>query len=151
MTASVMGVMALNFRHATMSGANLEMHSFTDIILTYSIIAIIFYEMKWTVETLNDVVDTELACLDPAFKAKFLHIAELLEALGPHKVREPYVKHLEGSLWEMRMKAPAGIARAIYMTTKGRRIVVLHAFVKKTRKTPRKTLDLARIRMKEVE
>jgi len=45
--------------------------------------------MNWTVETLNETVDAELEMLAPSFKAKFLHIAEMLESLGPHKVREP--------------------------------------------------------------
>jgi len=105
--------------------------------------------VNWTVETLNDVVDEELNTLNPTFKAKFLHIAEMLESLGPHKVREPYVKHLEEKLWEIRMKAQPGIARAIYVTVTGKRIVVLHVFVKKTQKTPRAAIGLARQRMKE--
>ncbi|MFQ5582392.1 MAG: type II toxin-antitoxin system RelE/ParE family toxin [Mariprofundaceae bacterium] len=105
--------------------------------------------MHWTVETLNKAVDEELQVLDPVFKAKFLHIAEMLESFGPHQVREPYVKHLEDKLWEIRMKARPGIARAIYVTAKGQRIVVLHAFIKKTQKMPRATLELARQRMKE--
>ncbi|NWF36872.1 type II toxin-antitoxin system RelE/ParE family toxin [Mariprofundus sp. KV] len=105
--------------------------------------------MNWTVETLNDSVDAELDALAPTFKAKFLHIAEMLESLGPHRVREPYVKHLEDKLWEIRMKAQPGIARAIYVTVKGQRIIILHAFVKKTQKTPRAALDIARQRMKE--
>lgn len=105
--------------------------------------------MNWTVETLNNVVDSELDALNPTFKAKFLHIAEMLESLGPHKVREPYVKHLQEKLWEIRMKAQPGIARAIYVTVTGKRIVVLHAFVKKTQKTPRAAIELARQRMKE--
>ncbi len=101
------------------------------------------------VETLNNVVDEELNALNPTFKAKFLHIAEMLESLGPHKVREPYVKHLQEKLWEIRMKAQPGIARAIYVTVTGKRIVVLHVFVKKTQKTPRAAIELARQRMKE--
>jgi len=87
--------------------------------------------------------------LDSSLKAKFLHIAEMLESLGPHKVREPYVKHLDGKLWEIRMKAQAGIARAIYVTVRERRIIVVHAFVKKSQKTPRAALELARQRIKE--
>jgi len=105
--------------------------------------------MNWSVETLNETVDAELETLAPTFRAKFLHIAEMLESLGPHQVREPYVKHLEDKLWEIRIKAQPGIARAIYVTVKDQRIVVLHAFVKKTQKTPRAALELARQRMKE--
>ena len=105
--------------------------------------------MNWTVETLNEDVDRELDALEPSFKAKFLHIAGMLEAFGPHKVREPYVKHLDQKLWELRMKAAPGIARAIYVTVQKQRIVILHVFVKKTNKTPRAAIELARQRMKE--
>lgn len=48
--------------------------------------------MKWEVITLNDAVDTELAMFDATFKAKFLHIAEMLETFGPEHVKEPYCK-----------------------------------------------------------
>ncbi len=105
--------------------------------------------MNWLVETLNEAVDAELEMLAPSFKAKFLHIAEMLESLGPHQVREPYVKHLEGKLWEIRMKARPGIARAIYITATEQRIIILHAFVKKTQKTPRAAIEVARQRVKE--
>jgi len=65
-------------------------------------------------------------------------------------MHEPYVKHLEGKLWEIRMKGKDGIARAIYTTAKGERVVVLHAFVKKAQKTPQRALEIARERAKEV-
>ncbi len=65
-------------------------------------------------------------------------------------MREPHVKHLEGPLWEMRMKGRDGISRAIYVTARGRRIVVVRVFVKKTPKTPRRELDLALERAKEL-
>jgi len=65
-------------------------------------------------------------------------------------MHEPYVKHLEGKLWEIRMKGKDGIARAIYTTAKGERVVVLHAFVKKAQKTPQRSLEIARERAKEV-
>lgn len=66
-------------------------------------------------ETLNEVVDSELGMLDPSFKAKFLHIAKMLETLALHKVREPYIKHLEDKLWEIRMEARLGIAWSILL------------------------------------
>jgi phage-related protein len=65
-------------------------------------------------------------------------------------VREPHVKHLEGPLWEMRMKGRDGISRAIYVTARGRRVVVLRVFVKKTLKTPSREIELALERAKEV-
>jgi phage-related protein len=80
-------------------------------------------------------------------------MVELIHAYGIEAMREPHVKHLEGKLWEMRMKGRDGIARAIYVVAAGERVVVVHAFVKKTQKTqktPQDALELARKRAKEV-
>jgi phage-related protein len=51
----------------------------------------------------------------------------------------------------MRMKGKSGIARAIYITIKKERIVVLHAFIKKTQKTPQQALDTAIKRLTEIQ
>ena len=77
-------------------------------------------------------------------------VAELLEAHGPTAVHEPYVKHIEDKLWEMRMRGKDGIARAIYISVRPQRIVVLHAFIKKTQRIPRRAIHVARERAKEV-
>lgn len=77
-------------------------------------------------------------------------IFELIEEFGPEQVREPYVKHLDGKLWEMRIKGRDGIARTIYVALEGKRIVILNAFRKKTQKTPQQTIRLARKRLKEL-
>ena len=106
--------------------------------------------VEWRVETLNAAVDTELAGLPADMRAKFVRIAELLETFGPFQVREPYVKPLGNKLFEIRMKGKDGIARAIYVAGSGRRLVVLHAFLKKTAKTPRSAIRLALERAKEV-
>jgi phage-related protein len=84
-------------------------------------------------------------------QAKFFRIVETIEAIGLERMRKPHVKHLEGKLWEMRMTGRDGIARAIYVTTLGRRVVVLRAFLKKTQRTPRSELEIARQRAKEVK
>jgi phage-related protein len=68
-----------------------------------------------------------------------------LESLG-----EPHVKHLEGKLWEIRLTGRDGIARALYVTAIGKRVIVVRAFVKKTQKTPRAEIDLALRRAQEV-
>ncbi len=83
-------------------------------------------------------------------RAKLDHIAHLIEELGLHQVREPYIKPLQDKLWEMRVKGRDGIARAIYVTVKDRRIVILHAFRRKARKTPKAATRTALFRMKEL-
>jgi phage-related protein len=65
-------------------------------------------------------------------------------------MREPHVKYLEGSLWEMRMRGRDGISRALYVAARGQRVVIVRVFVKKTQKTPRREIDLALSRAKEV-
>jgi phage-related protein len=107
--------------------------------------------MKWTVETLGVVVDAEIASLPKDMQASFLRLAERIEAVGLERVGEPHVKHLREKLWEMRLSGRDGIARAIYVTAVGRRVIVLHAFVKKSKKTPRSALELAERRAKDVK
>ena len=99
---------------------------------------------------LDGRVREELDVLPADMKARFRRIVELIQGYGLDQVREPHVRHLEGSLSEMRMKGKDGISRAIYVTATGRRVVVVRVFLKKTRKTPRREIDLALERAKEV-
>jgi phage-related protein len=106
--------------------------------------------MEWSVEFLNEEVQAELNVLPADIRASFERIVRLIVLGGLQQVREPYVKHLEGPLWEMRMKGKDGIARAAYVTATGRRVVVVRVFPKKTQKTPRREIELALKRAKEV-
>ena len=105
--------------------------------------------MRWTVETL-DIVDAEIEALPPALRARMIRLMEMVENVGLDQMREPHVKHVEGKIWELRAKASEGIARGLYVAVTGRRVVVLHVFVKKSQKTPRAAIEIARERMKEV-
>ncbi|MFM5915786.1 MAG: type II toxin-antitoxin system RelE/ParE family toxin [Chakrabartia godavariana] len=107
--------------------------------------------MAWSVSVLNETVAQELDALPLDMRAKLARIVELIEALGLEKVREPYVKHLQDRLWEMRMTGRDGISRAIYVTASGKRVVIVRAFIKKTQKTPRSELELARKRAEELK
>lgn len=106
--------------------------------------------MRWTVETLDTGVDAELGELPVSLRARMLRLMEMVEAIGLENMREPHVRHIEGKLWELRAKATEGIARGLYVTVAGRRVVILHVFVKKSQKTPRRALDIARERMRMV-
>ena len=106
--------------------------------------------MKWTVETLNAVVDAELEELPADMLARFHYISQLIEEFGLERVREPHVKHLRGALWEMRMKGKDGISRALYVTAIGRRVVVVRVFIKKTQTAPSQEIELALKRAKEI-
>ena len=107
--------------------------------------------MRWRVEILNQTVLDELDALPVDMRAKLDHIVQLIEEFGLSKVREPYVKPLRNKLWEMRLTGRDGIARAIYVTAKERRIVIVHAFRKQTRKMPRAAIRTALSRLQELE
>lgn len=102
----------------------------------------------WTV-ALHPLAESELMALPADMQARFLRIAELLEDYGPQRVGLPHVRPLESKLWEMRMKGRDGIARAVYAAIQGRRLLVLHVFVKKTLTTPRKAIETALLRLKD--
>ena len=106
--------------------------------------------MTWSFVFLNAEVKAELDALPADTRASFERIVQLVQAVGLERVHEPYIKHIEGRIWEMRMRGREGIARALYVTAIGRRVVVLRVFVKKTQKTPRREIELARQRAKEV-
>ena len=107
--------------------------------------------MAWTVETLNETVDAEVAELPADMRARLVRISELIEQVGLPNVREPHVRHVREQIWEIRLKGKAGIARALYVTAKEQRVVILRAFIKKTEKTPTAEIDLALQRAKELK
>ena len=104
----------------------------------------------WKVVTLDKTVDAEIEALPNDQKSKFFWISQLIEEHGLERVREPYVKHLESGLWEIRMKGRDGISCALYVVAKPKRVVVLRVFVKKTQKTPRKEIRLALKKAEEI-
>ena len=103
----------------------------------------------WTV-TLHPLAEPELQALPADMRARFVHIAELLEDFGPQRVGLPHIRPLEDKLWEMRMQGRDGIARAVYAAVQGRRLLVLHVFIKKTQATPRRALTTARKRLEDI-
>ncbi len=104
----------------------------------------------WTVGFYSDEAISEVKALPSDMQSKFERIVQMIEANGLEKMREPYVKHIEGKIWEMRMIGRDGIARSLYMTAVGRRVIVLRTFIKKTQKTPRPEIEIALKRAKEV-
>jgi phage-related protein len=107
--------------------------------------------LSWTVETLNEAVEEEVEALPEDMLARLARIALLIEQKGLERVGEPHVKHIEGRLWEMRMKGKSGISRALYVTAARQRVVILRVFIKKTEKTPRHEIELARSRAKLIK
>ncbi len=104
----------------------------------------------WSIELLDAVVRRELDALPPDQIARFLRIGDLIQALGLERVGAPHLKHLEGPLWEIRLKGRDGVSRALHVVAAHKRIVVVRLFVKKTEKTPRHEIELALKRAERV-
>jgi phage-related protein len=88
--------------------------------------------------------------LPAGFVARFLRYAERMEIYGPN-LGMPHTRAMGDGLFELRLKAAEGIARVFYCMLIGQRIVMLHQFIKKSEKTPRRELEIARRRMKETK
>lgn len=106
--------------------------------------------MNWTVTFYSDRVEAEILALPAGFLARFIRYAEKMERYGPD-LGMPHTKAMGDGLFELRLKAAEGIARVFYCTLVGKRVVMLHQFIKKTDKTPAKELNVARMRKKEIE
>lgn len=104
----------------------------------------------WSVETLNHVVDGEIAAWPADLRARLTRVAGLIEAVGVENLPVGTIKHLEGKLWEIRLSAKSGISRAIYVVRRDKRVVIVHAFVKKSQKMQARHLDIARQRAKDI-
>lgn len=103
----------------------------------------------WSVETLSKQVDDELDALPADMRASFVYVANLIEEFGPHKVGMPHVRSLGKKLWEIRVSGRDGIARGIYVTALGHKVIVAHVFVKKTQRTPDQALATAMNRLRQ--
>lgn len=107
--------------------------------------------MAWTLEFASEVALREVADLPPDLRARLERFADLIREHGIAAMREPHAKHIEGQLWELRLKGRSGVARSLYVTVSDRRVVIVRTFVKKTQKLPRREIDLALARAQEIE
>jgi phage-related protein len=96
----------------------------------------------------NEPVREFLAGLDAKTRARFSWSLEQLRVRNV-QAREPLVRHLEGKIWELREESQTNIYRLLYFFFAGRRIVFVHAFQKKTQKTPRREIEVALARLAE--
>jgi len=106
--------------------------------------------MPYTITYYSDAVQAEVMSLPAALAARYIVLSRRMAINGPH-LGEPHTKALGNGLLEIRLKGAEGIARVMYCTQLGQRIVVLHSFVKKIDKTPANDLALSRKRLKEIK
>lgn len=106
--------------------------------------------MSWKVEFFNESVEEAILAMPPKIQARMIKLLELIEQHGAN-LGPPHTESMGDGLFEIRAKAQEGIGRSLYCYMKGKHIMVLHAFVKKSAKTPKTELNLALKRKREVQ
>lgn len=102
-----------------------------------------FYECNGNVPVKDFILEQ-----DNKMQAKIFHNLELLELNG-NMLREPYSKHLEDGIFELRTKVSSDITRILYFFVIGQKIILTNGFVKKTQKTPKSEIEIAKKRRNE--
>ncbi len=100
---------------------------------------VIFYEK----ENGDCPVDDFLRSLDTKMRAKMVGLLELLEEYG-NQLREPYSKHLDDGIFEIRCKVGSNITRVLYFFYYEGKIILTNGFIKKTQKTPPEQIKTAK-------
>jgi len=105
--------------------------------------------VPWTIDYYSEQVRLEIHALPSGIRASYARLTELLEEFGLD-LHLPHSRAMGNGLFELRPKGREGIARVFYCMKIGRKIVMLHSFVKKTNETPKRELEIARRRQKEI-
>ena len=106
--------------------------------------------MEYSITYYSERVQDEILALPDTLAARYVVLTRRMVALGPN-LGEPHTKAFGDGLFELRLKGAEGIARVFFCTLVGRRIVMLHSFIKKTNKTPQRELEIAESRLKELK
>lgn len=106
--------------------------------------------MALEIEYFHERILAEIEAWPVDVLADYARLLELLAAYGP-SLRLPHSRAMGNGLFELRPRGRSGIGRAFYCFLVGRRVVIVHAFIKKTRETPDRELKIARRRVKELQ
>jgi len=106
--------------------------------------------VDYTISYYSDVVQAEILGLPDTSAARYIVLTRRMVVLGPN-LGAPHTKAFGDGLFELRLKGAEGIARVFFCTLVGKRIIMLHSFIKKSDKTPPRERGIAEVRMKEVK
>ena len=104
--------------------------------------------MDYTISYFSEAVQEDIFALPDTLAARYVVLSRRMIALGPN-LGEPHTKAFGEGLFEMWLKGAEGIGRVFFCTLVGKRIVMLHSFVKKSDRTPLREREIAQTRMKE--
>jgi phage-related protein len=106
--------------------------------------------MDFEITYYSTKVQEQIIELPDTLAARYIVLTRRMLAIGPN-LGEPHTKPMGSGLFELRLKGAEGIARVFFCMLIGKRIVMLHSFIKKTDRTPKRELEIAQDRMKEIK
>ena len=106
--------------------------------------------MDYSIEYYSEAVAEEILALPDTLAARYIVLTRRIVAVGPN-LGAPHTDAFGDGLFELRLKGREGIARVFFCALVGRRVMMLHSFIKKSQKTPQREIEIARKRMKEVK
>ena len=106
--------------------------------------------MDYQVAYFSEEVEEEILSLPDTLAARYVVLTRRMIAIGSN-LGPPHTDSFGDGLLELRLKGVEGIARVFFCTLVGRRIMMLHSFIKKTQKTPLREIEIARRRMKDIK
>lgn len=106
--------------------------------------------MDYLIEYYSEAVQDEILALPDSLAARYVVLTRRITAIGPN-LGSPHTESIGDGLFELRLKGREGIARVFFCALVGRRVMMLHSFIKKSQKTPLRELEIARKRMSEVK
>ncbi|MGK9368710.1 type II toxin-antitoxin system RelE/ParE family toxin [Melioribacter sp. Ez-97] len=117
-------------------------------MLTGINIFVTFDEVKWSIQYYSKDVEKNILSLPDGLLARYLRLTDLMIEFG-YNLGMPHTRFIEGGLIGLRIKSKEGIARVYYCTKPGNKIIMLHTFIKKSNRVPKREIKTALKRMKE--
>lgn len=106
--------------------------------------------MEWQIIYFNENLEREILNLPDGLLARYIHLTDLMIEFSSN-LGLPHTKAIDKGLFELRVKSKEGIARVFFCTKKGQKIIMLHSYIKKSHKIPKRELKIAISRMHEVQ
>ncbi len=106
--------------------------------------------MVWQISYFSEKLQQEILSWPAGLQGRYIRLTDMMLSYGPD-LGMPHTRALGEGLFEVRVKSKEGIGRILYGTLVGKRIVMLHAFIKKSQTTPKKELELAIRRLRQVK
>ncbi len=109
--------------------------------------------MEWSITYYNEKIQQDILSLPESLLAQYFRLTDTMKIHGPNigKGKTKKIQGIPEDLFELRLKGNTGIARVMFCTLVGNEIKMLHSFIKKTDKTPKREINTALAQLKEVQ